>query len=356
MENGTHNGFSHVGTFGGGYQLTSVVVNRLFNIALAAVLVLVSLPLFVFLVFVVLLCDGFPVFYKGTRMGLNKKPFTMYKFRTLVADAEEIIGAKVFTTERDLMTPFGKFFRDTRLDELPQLFNVLWGNMDFVGPRPVRPAIYESICKHIPNYDRRFSVAPGLIGYAQLFTPHSAPKRIRTLIDNTLVRRKRRMLWDVGIVFYAIGVVLRTTSSRLGRAVYRNLFQARILRRYKEKRGSERVSPSDASVLYYRDGEARQHDGEAELVDLNERAFLMRCSTPIAEPFPSTFRLKVPVHRNTERDRRKHKTALCKGKLFREIERVPDKHDYVIEFEPTSPLNYYMVHQYFLVESLGAMV
>ncbi len=355
MENGGRNGISHASAFSGGYQITPSVVTRTFNIVLAALLILFALPLLLFLVLVVLLCDGMPILYKGTRLGLNKKPFAMYKFRTLVAEADQVIGAKIFSVEHNLLTPFGRFFRDTRLDELPQLFNILRGDMDFVGPRPVRPEIYDAICRHIPNYDRRFSVMPGLIGYAQLFTPHSSPKRIRTLIDNTLVRKKRRVMWSLGIVFYAMWVVLRTTVARSGRAVHRNLFQSLIMRRYKEKRRSERVSPQGASVLCYRNGNTPAHEGEAVLVDLNERAFLMRSATPIASPFPDTFRLQIEVHRPMG-NRHKHKTALCKGKLFREMERIPGKYDYVVEFEPTSPLNYYMVHQYFLAESLGATV
>lgn len=354
MENGGQNAFSNTGAFSAGYQLTSVLLNRVFNITLAIILLVAALPLVLLLILVVTLCDGLPVFYKVTRLGQDKKPFTMYKFRTLVADADEIIGAKVFAPERDLMTPFGKFFRDTRLDELPQLINILKGDMDFIGPRPVRPAIYDSVCRHIPNYDRRFVVPPGLVGYAQLFTPYSSPKRIRTLIDNTLLRKKRRMLWDVGIVLYAIGVVLRTTAVRVCTALYRGLILSRILRRYREKRSSERISPRNAIVRYYGNGNDRAPDGEAALIDLNEKAFLMRSSEPIADPFPETFRLQIEIRRSSG-NRTKRKAAICKGKLFREIERIPGKHDYVILFEPTSPLNYYVVHQYFLVESFGAM-
>src|SRR4030042_5740158 len=165
----------------GGYSKLPFFINSTFNSLLSLVLIIFSLPLMVIIALIVKIKDGGPVLYKGVRLGINKTPFIMYKFRTLSKDADKIIGAELLTAEiastKKLVTHFGKYLRDTRLDELPQLFNILKGDMDFVGPRPERPEIYENICSHIRNYDRRFAVKPGLIGYAQLFTPPMTPKR-----------------------------------------------------------------------------------------------------------------------------------------------------------------------------------
>jgi lipopolysaccharide/colanic/teichoic acid biosynthesis glycosyltransferase len=157
-------------SFRTGYSKASFIINTITNITLSTVLVFCSLPLLALVALVLRFKEGGPVFYRGVRLGMNKRPFIMYKFRTLVPGAESIMGAELLTrrlgSDQKLVTDFGKFLRDTRLDELPQLFNILKGDMDFLGPRPERPAIYERICKHIKGYDKRFDVKPGLIGYS----------------------------------------------------------------------------------------------------------------------------------------------------------------------------------------------
>ena len=150
----------------------------------ALALIVLALPLMATVSIVLFLRRGHHVLYVGDRLGLNKKKFRMIKFRTLVSGANGIIGKRLLGDGDPLLAPFGRFLRDTRLDELPQLFNVLKGDMRLVGPRPVRPEIYDSLCKGIPNYDRRFDVKPGLVGVSQLFTPHRTPKRLRAYLDN----------------------------------------------------------------------------------------------------------------------------------------------------------------------------
>ena len=150
-------------------------INSLFNKITAAILILLSLPVFIIAPIIIKLVDKGPAFYAGSRLGKNKKEFIMYKFRTLAVNAEAQIGASLVSTSNlKLETPIGKFLRETRLDELPQLINVLKGDMDIIGPRPERQVVYDEMCKQIPWYDKRFAVRPGVIGYSQLFTPHSA--------------------------------------------------------------------------------------------------------------------------------------------------------------------------------------
>jgi hypothetical protein len=240
--------------------------------------------------------------------------------------------------------------RETRLDELPQLFNVLKGEMDFVGPRPERPQIYEHFCRHIRNYDRRFEVSPGLVGYSQLFTPHSSPKRIRVLIDNALLRKKQILLWDAGVVFFAGALVLRHTAVQAAKRLYRDVWLSRVMHRYSEKRETERIAPDGAVVMATPGNTGGQPQRTCDLIDLNDRAFLMRSSVRLASDFPKRFELHigVPVGRRIE-----HKRAACTGSLYREIKRPGDEYDYVVVYEPVSPLNYYTVHQYFLKRSFA---
>ena len=166
----------------------------LFNVSLALFFITIGAPVFIVLSLAVILADGFPVFYQGARMGQNKKSYEMFKFRTLIVNAEAKIGAQVLSEKmamnQSLEHRFGRFLRNSRLDELPQLFNIVRGEMNFVGPRPVRQLIYQRVSREIPGYDRRFKVKPGLLGVAQVFTPHSTPKRLRAKMDYIFVARK----------------------------------------------------------------------------------------------------------------------------------------------------------------------
>ncbi len=337
-------------TVRGGYLRTAHAFNRAVNIVLALLLLVLCAPLCIVISLLILLRDGRPVFYHGIRLGLHKKPFVMFKFRTLAPNAEHIIGAQLLAAKSKLVTPLGKFLRDTRLDELPQLYNILRGDIDFIGPRPERPEIYTHICSHIRDYDRRFQVNPGLIGYAQLFTPHNTPKRIRTMIDNKLVRRKQVLFGDVYAIFFTGIIVLKTTFFKVVAGLYRYFITTGVFRRYTEKRELERVRQRGARVYCWRGDSLPAPSEECELVDINEEALLMRSSRPMAEPFPSLFRLEIDLGLRQGRIRRKQ--CRCEGKLYREIKEA-DGFQYVVRHKPVSPLNYYMVHQYFLRESIA---
>jgi len=108
-----------------------------------------------------------PVIYTQSRVGRYGKPFTIYKFRTMQHDAEK--GGAQWAKSGDVRaTPLGRFLRKSRLDELPQLWNILRGDMSLVGPRPERPEFVEKLRQHIPHYDMRHLVLPGLTGWAQV--------------------------------------------------------------------------------------------------------------------------------------------------------------------------------------------
>jgi lipopolysaccharide/colanic/teichoic acid biosynthesis glycosyltransferase len=179
----------------------SEVVGRVVNVLVAAVALVVLLPLIALVAILIKLTSRGPVFYSQTRVGLDRryrhmsaddrrqhnhggKLFEMYKFRTMRADAE-IDGRAVWAQKQDpRVTTIGRFLRRARLDELPQLYNVLRGEMNIVGPRPERPTIFATLRADIPEYHMRQRVKPGITGWAQINQSYDA------CVDD--VRRKVR--------------------------------------------------------------------------------------------------------------------------------------------------------------------
>jgi Undecaprenyl-phosphate glucose phosphotransferase len=146
----------------------NVVFKRVMDVILALIGLLVLSPLLALLAVLVKLTSPGPVFYRQERCGLNGRSFHMLKFRSMAANAEQQTGA-VWAVKNDARrTLFGAFLRRTSLDELPQLFNVLRGDMSLVGPRPERPVFIQRFRKTIPNYMSRHCVKAGITGWAQV--------------------------------------------------------------------------------------------------------------------------------------------------------------------------------------------
>jgi len=141
------------------------------DVVLAAAALIVLAPVMA-LAAVAVRLTGRPVLYRGARVGKGGEIFTMYKFRTLRPDAETRLGAHLGAQLTELtaseVTRVGRALRAYKLDELPQLVNVLRGDMSFVGPRPIRPWMFAQLCEDIPQYWQRLVVRPGLTGFAQL--------------------------------------------------------------------------------------------------------------------------------------------------------------------------------------------
>jgi exopolysaccharide biosynthesis polyprenyl glycosylphosphotransferase len=145
-----------------------IVVKRVFDAILAALLLVVAVPVMAVVAGAVALTAGRPVIFRQTRVGKDGAPFTIFKFRTMQREAEQETGPVLASENDPRVTTLGRVLRATRLDELPQLWNVLRGDMSFVGPRPERP---EFVCQYetdIQGYRERFKVRPGLTGYAQV--------------------------------------------------------------------------------------------------------------------------------------------------------------------------------------------
>ena len=147
-------------------------VLRGFDIVISGLLLVLFSPVILLMSLAILVTSGRPILYSGARVGRGGRTFHMYKLRTLRPDAELRLGPYQATeldklTESE-MTRLGALLRASQLDELPQLWNVLRGNMSVVGPRPIRPVFFEELCVEIPQYWQRLVVRPGLTGFAQL--------------------------------------------------------------------------------------------------------------------------------------------------------------------------------------------
>jgi sugar transferase (PEP-CTERM system associated) len=145
-----------------------VIYKRLASIVASVIGLLLSLPLLPFVALAIKLTSPGPLFYKQKRVGQNGAVFYCYKFRTMRADAEADTGATWATDDDPRITRVGGFLRVSRLDEIPQLWNVLRGDMSLVGPRPERPEFVDGLAKEIPLYHLRHAIRPGITGWAQV--------------------------------------------------------------------------------------------------------------------------------------------------------------------------------------------
>jgi lipopolysaccharide/colanic/teichoic acid biosynthesis glycosyltransferase len=353
-----------------GYGKSSALSSVGFNIVASVILLILAAPFFVLLPILIKLQDGGPVFYRGERLGLNKRRFKMYKFRTMVVDAESRIGARMASRVpkgegQQLITPLGKYLRDTRLDELPQLINVIKGDMELVGPRPEREVVYKKMCAHIPSYDLRFKAKPGVIGHSQLFTPHGTPKRIRTMIDNYFVVRRRRVSLDMIFFFLALILLIRKAFSRTVQVSVRKLHNVVLGQKFSsERRRSERIALVDVMVYVRRlDGAPERTQGlrdcadwSGKLVDISEEALVMRYNESLPDEAVCELLLvrgfKVPWRR-----REKVKLCHCRGVVMMAKPDGDPEHkgDFlnVMTYSPVSQLNEYKMHKYFLLESIS---
>ncbi|WP_281827546.1 sugar transferase [Jannaschia rubra] len=208
-----------------GFRSTSPRLYRLYNVVFAIALLVLLAPLLLLIAGMLAVTQGPKVLYRGPRIGKDKRQFQIIKFRTLCPDrARTVTADRTLPADANIETPLGKFFRETRLDELPQLLNIVRGDMNICGPRPVRAEIAAIEGQRIPDYDLRFAVRPGLIGPTQACFGHSASKRLRARMNNRAVRRpvsigaELALLGRIGLsILQRLSGKIETAAGRLGR-------------------------------------------------------------------------------------------------------------------------------------------
>ena len=190
-----------------------VFLKRVFDLVSSVVMTVLLSPVFIGVAIIVKLEDPkSPVIYSQERLGKFDRPFTIYKFRSMIADAEKLSGPTLASADDNRITKVGKFIRSTRLDELPQLFNVIKGDMSLVGPRPEREYFINQLAKHYYHYGYRNRVQPGITGYAQVMGKYSTDAEDKLRFDLYYIRHYS--LWlDFVILLKTILVVFDKSAS-----------------------------------------------------------------------------------------------------------------------------------------------
>jgi sugar transferase (PEP-CTERM system associated) len=193
-----------------------VLLQSVYSMAIAVVAAVVALPIMALVAIAVKLSSPGPAVYSQRRTGKNDVPFMLYKFRSMYADAEAHSGAVWAKKDDPRITPVGKWLRKLRLDELPQLFNVLKGDMSIVGPRPERPEFVAELERRIPYYRQRHCVKPGITGWAQINHKYG------DTIEDTIVKLEYDLYYiknlapalDAFIIFHTAKVMLLSRGSQ----------------------------------------------------------------------------------------------------------------------------------------------
>jgi sugar transferase (PEP-CTERM system associated) len=192
------------------------VVKRVFDIGVGGVLLAMTLPVMIVTAVAIFAESGGPIFYRQTRVGECGRPFRIWKFRSMRADAERDGVARWAEKNDSRVTRVGRLIRAARIDELPQLFNVLVGEMSFVGPRPERPEFIRDLEKQIPYYSSRHAVRPGITGWAQIRYPYGASvdDAMQKLQYDLYYVKNHTLFLDLVVLFQTAQVVLFGKGAR----------------------------------------------------------------------------------------------------------------------------------------------
>ena len=199
-----------------GPNRAGVMLQSMYSMGIAIIGSILMSPVMLLVFLLVRLSSRGPALYRQTRVGKNDVPFTLYKFRSMSADAEAASGAVWAKKDDPRVTPLGKWLRRLRLDELPQLFNVLKGEMSVVGPRPERPEFVSELEKQIPYYRQRHCIKPGITGWAQVNHKYG------DTLEDTIIKLEYDLYYiknlapalDAYIIFHTLKVMLLSRGSQ----------------------------------------------------------------------------------------------------------------------------------------------
>ncbi len=322
-----------------GYVPRNPAVYRAWNLALVVPLIVLCLPVLLGLAAALALSQG-PrnIFYRGERIGRKGRPFHIIKFKTLRNDAARLTRDRVLPPGTRVETRLGRHLRDTRLDELPQLFNVLAGDMNLLGPRPVRPGIAAHCRRSIRGYDARFKVKPGLVGYTQALMPHGADKAIRARINAMLCRRHVNLVQEVLFLAITACAVGSWTLRVLGRQWVAWTRRGAAPAGARPYAGAARVAmPEGAQV-------------GMELLSIDRSTLRLQSPQPLASSGPYS----VSLRRGFRFRGGRWKSARCTAVVLdsRQVGDGPAgrrrMYRYTLRYRPASPLHDYLIQRYML--------
>lgn len=201
------------------------MLKRIFDMFLSLIGIIGSSPLWVIFSSAIIIEDGLPIFYLQERVGKKGRIFKGIKFRSMVKDAEKATGPVQAVENDPRVTKVGRILRATAMDELPQLINILRGDMSFVGPRALRPEEREvhgnpdkTRIEDVPGYKERLTVSPGLTGIAQIYLPADAPRQEKFKYDLLYVKRQSFSL-DLKLIFLSFYITFKGKWESRGRKI-----------------------------------------------------------------------------------------------------------------------------------------
>lgn len=195
-----------------GMSFEQLVIKRICDILFSIVFIILSSPFMIISAIAVKCYDRGPVFYKQERLTKDGRKFNVLKFRSMIVNAEKETGAMIAKENDDRITPVGKILRRFRLDELPQLFNILFGDMSVVGPRPERMEIAEEYEKDLPEFRYRLKVKAGLTGLAQIMSKYNTTPKDKLVLDLQYI--EQYSIWlDIKLILQTLIVFLKSDST-----------------------------------------------------------------------------------------------------------------------------------------------
>ncbi|MCM0650582.1 sugar transferase [Clostridium swellfunianum] len=195
-----------------GLTFEQELIKRLLDIVVSAIGIVLASPIMLLSALIIKLTDGGNIFYKQERVTVNERRFYVLKFRTMVMNAEKLTGPVLAEKDDPRITKFGRFMRSTRIDELPQMFNVLLGDMSIVGPRPERPFFVEQFKKEISDYKYRTLVKAGVTGLAQVLGKYTTTAEDKVRYDIMYIKNYSILL-DLKLILQTIKIMFMKESS-----------------------------------------------------------------------------------------------------------------------------------------------